>query len=636
MRDWSLGLGPEWSLLGRPEMLTGQVELTGPEAEALLLRPERKADRSEAGAFFVDPDAPPRSRHPRGSFVRLTAALEGGEAVQVQVRWQLQPGDEADRLEGLRRARFVPEMALVVGDRSLAVDEASELLASSPGRFVELGGRPVDRQELRDAVELARARKKVIEKLTRAGTVDWGQALELEDEWLAGDDHRLSSLFSESWRALLAALEDGAGVPAIGAPAGFRGQLRPYQERGVSWLTFLARHGLGALLADDMGLGKTVQVLAMLEHRRAAGAGAALVICPTAVVGNWAREARKFVPSMRVAVHQGDQRGDERAFARLVKGSDLIITSYALALVDAERLRAHSWSTLVLDEAQHLKNPLAKRTRAIKELTADACLALTGTPVENRLGDLWSIFDVLNRGLLGGPARFARAFAGPVRRGDEEALQRLQRRLAPFLLRRTKRDPRIALDLPDKQEQDVECPLTREQTALYRAMVEATVSGLEDRHGIARRAHVLAALTHFKQICDHPEVFEPERAGALLGRSGKLDRACELLEELLDEGQVVLIFTQFVRMGEVLRAAIEQHLGVEAPFYHGGLSIRAREAMVEAFQAPDGPPVLIVSLRAGGTGLNLTRASAVFHYDRWWNPAVEDQATDRAHRIGQT
>ncbi len=312
------------------------------------------------------------------------------------------------------------------------------------------------------------------------------------------------------------------------------------------------------------------------------------------------------------------------------------VTSDALALLDQELFQPVEWGVLIIDEAQHIKNPAAKRTRAIKGLKAQARVALTGTPVENRLGDLWSIYDLLNPGLLGGQTRFARSFSAPISRGSEAASARLQRRLGPFLLRRTKRDPRIALDLPDKQEQDIECLLTAEQTALYRAMTEATLAGLEDKNGIARRAHILAALTHFKQICDHPEVFEPDRPGRLFGRSGKLDRACDLLEELLDEGQGVLVFTQFVAMGKLLSAALEERLGVQALFYHGGLTPRAREAMVTDFQSPDGPPVMIVSLKAGGTGLNLTRASAVLHYDRWWNPAVEDQATDRAHRIGQT
>ncbi|MBK8697539.1 MAG: DEAD/DEAH box helicase [Deltaproteobacteria bacterium] len=313
-----------------------------------------------------------------------------------------------------------------------------------------------------------------------------------------------------------------------------------------------------------------------------------------------------------------------------------MVTSYAIARRDEALLAAVRWGAVIVDEAQNLKNPNALQTRALRGLDAESKFGLTGTPVENHLRDLWSIFDVMVPGLLGGSTRFARTFETPARSGDQKALERLSRRVGPFLLRRTKRDPAVAADLPPLQLQDLSCELTREQTALYTAMTEAAFKGIEDKDGIQRRAHILAALMRFKQICNHPESFEAERPDALFGRSGKLDRMLEVMDELLAEGERVLIFTQFVEMGRILQRALAARFKLDAGFYYGGLNASQREAMLDAFQRADGPPVLILSLKAGGTGLNLTAASAVIHYDRWWNPAVEDQATDRAHRIGQT
>jgi SNF2 family DNA or RNA helicase len=430
-------------------------------------------------------------------------------------------------------------------------------------------------------------------------------------------------------------------VPRRTPPASFRGTLRPYQLRGLSWLSFVVERGFGGCLADDMGLGKTVQVLALLATRRAPGApaprGPDLVVCPTAVVLNWAKEAKKFTPGLKVFVHQGVGRArDAAAFAPAVAKSDVVVTSYAIARRDEALLTAVRWGAVIIDEAQNLKNPNALQTRALRSLDAESKFGLTGTPVENHLRDLWSIFDVTVPGLLGGATRFARTFETPARNGDATAHARLARRVGPFLLRRTKRDPAIAADLPPLQLQDLACELTPEQVALYQAMTEATFQGIEDKDGMQRRAHILAALTRFKQICNHPESFEPERPEVLFGRSGKLDRVLDVLEELLAEEQRVLIFTQFMEMGRILQRALAARFELAAGFYHGSLTGAQREALVEAFQAGTGSPVLILSLRAGGTGLNLTAASAVIHYDRWWNPAVEDQATDRAHRIGQT
>jgi SNF2 family DNA or RNA helicase len=438
----------------------------------------------------------------------------------------------------------------------------------------------------------------------------------------------------------LKSIRDGTRVPLLDAPESFKGTLRPYQQRGLSWLSFLVERGFGGCLADDMGLGKTVQVLALIAHRRRAAKKKLppeLVVCPTAVVINWSREAKRFVPELKVYVHQGAGRATEpAAFKAKTEGADLVVTSYALIRRDRELFEKATWDVVAADEAHNLKNPSALQTRALKALPSDRRVALTGTPVENHLTDLWSIYDFTMPGLLGGTTRFARTFTTPLRRGDTKAMERLQKRVGPFLLRRTKEDPGIAADLPPKQEQETWCDLTREQVALYQAMTEATVEGIEDKKGIHRRAHILAALLRFKQICNHPENFKTERPDDLFSRSGKLDRLMELVEELVMESQATLIFTQFTEMGRIIQRAIYDRMSLEVDFYHGGLTAKEREEIVEWFNDPAGPPVLIVSLKAGGTGLNLTRASAVIHYDRWWNPAVEDQATDRAHRIGQT
>jgi SNF2 family DNA or RNA helicase len=360
-----------------------------------------------------------------------------------------------------------------------------------------------------------------------------------------------------------------------------------------------------------------------------------LVVCPKGLVSNWTRELADWAPELVVAVIEGDPQ--RRRWQWALPDVPVKVANYEVLVRDRDLVAelGLAFDLVVLDEAQRIKNRSSQTSQAVRSVQRGRSWALTGTPVENQLRDLWSVFDLAIPGLLGGQTRFAKSFVAPLRTDAPRTLRRLASRVGPFLLRRTKRDPAIAGDLPPKQEQEAWCELTAEQVTLYQAMTEATLEGIVGKDGVARRAHILAALTRFKQICNHPESFHPEHPDRLLGRSGKLDRTLELVEELVAEEQRVLIFTQFTEMGEVLRRALRASLDLDADFYHGGLSAKAREEMVAAFNEPDGAPVLIVSLRAGGTGLNLTAASAVIHYDRWWNPAVEDQATDRAHRIGQ-
>jgi SNF2 family DNA or RNA helicase len=435
---------------------------------------------------------------------------------------------------------------------------------------------------------------------------------------------------------LKALLDDAlhSTVSPVPTPVGFHGQLRPYQERGVGWMVFLGRLGLGACLADDMGLGKTAQVIATLLADP--GDGPALVVCPVSVLGNWERELARFGPTLSVMVHHGPTRHrQEEDFGQRAAVHDVVLTTYSLLARDRDDLASVAWSRIVLDEAQQVKNPGTAQTRAAAELRADRRLALTGTPVENRLSDLWSIMHLLNPGLLGTAAEFRDRFALPIERdGDSAATRRLRRATGPFVLRRLKTDKSIIADLPDKIETVDRCPLTREQATLYRAVVDDLLDQADSADGIQRRGIVLAGLTKLKQVCNHPAQFLADGSG-LAGRSGKLTRTEELLEEILAEGDKVLCFTQFAAWGHLLVPYLQLRLGVECLWLHGRVRRPVREEMLQRFSEPDGPPLFLISLKAGGTGLNLTAASHVIHLDRWWNPAVEDQATDRAFRIGQ-
>ncbi len=471
------------------------------------------------------------------------------------------------------------------------------------------------------------------------------------------------------------AVGEGAADQDMATPPGFHGELRGYQRRGLAWLAFLDRLGLGACLADDMGLGKTAQVLALLVAERAAAGepapegaagaptrsdaisgrgdgggegaddgdadqmpapgGPTLVVCPMSVVGNWQREAERFAPSLRVHVHHGAERlaGDELATA--TRDADLVITTYATAARDAPDLERVEWRRVVLDEAQAIKNSDTRQSRAVRRLPSAGRVALTGTPVENRLTELWSILDFLNPGLLGSEAAFRDRYAIPIEQdADDEAAERLRRLTGPFILRRVKQDPAIGLELPAKLEMTVSCNLTREQASLYQATVDDMLEQIEGAEGIRRKGLVLETIGRLKQVCNHPA--QALGDGSLLaGRSGKLAQLEDILEDALPTGDRVLVFTQYASFGEMLRPYLRDRFGREVLFLHGGTPRGMRDRLVERFQAGLAP-VFILSLKAGGSGINLTAANQVVHFDRWWNPAVEDQASDRAYRIGQT
>jgi uncharacterized Zn finger protein/superfamily II DNA or RNA helicase len=424
------------------------------------------------------------------------------------------------------------------------------------------------------------------------------------------------------------------GLSRIERPAVPEGlaNLRPYQKRGYQWLYTNTVRGLGCCLADDMGLGKTVQVLALIlklkeEHRLESPA---LVICPTTLVGNWMKECVRFAPSLSVAVYHGAER---RLYT---SGTDIVITTYGVLRRDLGKFKSKEWSLAVIDEAQNIKNPNSEQTKAVKSLPAKVRLALSGTPVENRLTELWSIFDFINQGYFGSLAEFTRRFAVPIEKyRDQDRINRLKKAAAPFILRRLKTDRSIIKDLPDKLITNEYCRLTKEQAAIYQQVVDTAMREIQESEGIKRKGLIFKLITSLKQICNHPAHYT-KKGSAAKELSGKAEKTVELIEKIILAKEKVLVFTQYREMGELLTEMISRELKEDVLFFHGGLPRTKRDKLVEDFQTGGRHPVLIVSLKAGGTGLNLTAATNVIHYDLWWNPAVEAQATDRTYRIGQS
>jgi non-specific serine/threonine protein kinase len=533
-----------------------------------------------------------------------------------------------------------------LGGESLSDAEVQQLLESTGG-LVRLRGQwvEVDRDKLSEALKHWRS----VERDARSGGISFFEGMRL----LAGADfseakaqqnveeiRQWSSIAPGEWLdQTLAELRDPA---ASAPPRELKADLRPYQQTGVGWLRFMVRLGLGACLADDMGLGKTIQVIAMLLHAKSdrakskSPANPNLLVVPASLIGNWKSELARFAPSLSaVVVHPSELGQDVKDAADLQKiadGRDLVITTYGM-LARIAPLRQQKWNCVILDEAQAIKNSGTRQSRAVKELTASARIALTGTPVENRLSDLWSLFDFLNPGLLGG----VKAFSELVKEMDRDAQHAygpLRTLVRPYILRRLKTDKRIISDLPDKTEVRAFCALTKPQAALYEQSVRELARQIEAVEGIQRRGIVLAFLLRLKQICNHPAQwtgtgdYDPQL-------SGKFARLTEICEELAARQEKVLVFTQFREMTAPLAAHLAKIFSREGLILHGGSTIPKRREMVEAFQRDDGPPFFVLSLKAGGTGLNLTAASHVIHFDRWWNPAVENQATDRAFRIGQ-
>ncbi|MFX0093185.1 MAG: DEAD/DEAH box helicase, partial [Candidatus Hodarchaeota archaeon] len=519
---------------------------------------------------------------------------------------------------------------LAIGDILISESEFEKLaLLKEPlvrvrGQWVELR-----EEDITEAINFLKSKNK--------GELKLSEALQLSIGIGETSGLPINGYSASGWIAsLLERLSGQTGIPELPQPDDFTGQLRPYQTKGYSWMMFMRQYGLGLCLADDMGLGKTIQMLALLLKEKEEGKEKpTLLICPTSIVGNWQRETTKFAPSLRVLIHHGSRRKKKEEFLTDLIKYDLVISTYALTFRDEDLFTEVEWNGVVLDEAQNIKNPHTKQAQAVRKFKSDFSVALTGTPIENRLSELWSIMEFLNTQYLGSATSFRREFALPIERyNNKEARTRLQSIVRPFILRRLKTDRTIIKDLPEKFETKVYCNLTKEQATLYKAVVQDMLKKIEASEGIARKGTVLSALMRLKQLCNHPALFLDD-GSALAGRSGKLKRIIELLEEILAEGNAALVFTQFAKMGHLLKKQLQIVFRQEALFLHGGITQKVRDQMVVRFSKNDGPKIFILSLKAGGVGLNLTRANHVFHFDRWWNPAVENQATDRVFRIGQ-
>ena len=521
---------------------------------------------------------------------------------------------------------------LAVGDDGLTDDEIAAL-AATKAPLVRLRGQwvAVDPDQLKRGLDFLKrepaGRKTAAEILALA-------ASHPED---VGTPLPVTSVTADGWLGDLLRGDLSEMLRPVPPPDGFGAQLRPYQQRGLSWLAFLSSLGLGACLADDMGLGKTVQLLALEATARAREAASrpTLLLCPMSLVGNWQREAARFAPGLRVYAHHGGGRLHGEQLREILSQTDVVVTTYATATRDIGELADLDWQRVVLDEAQAIKNSLSRSAKAAKRLRAEHRIALTGTPVENRLAELWSIMDFLNPGMLGSPELFRARYAIPVERhGLTESAERLRTITRPYVLRRLKTDPAIISDLPEKIETRQYCRLTTEQASLYQSVVDDMMEKIGQSDGIERRGNVLAAMAKLKQVCNHPAQLLHDRS-AVGQRSGKVIRLEEILEEILAEGDKVLCFTQFTGFAELLLPHLAARFGTDVAYLHGGTPRARRDELVARFASPGGPPIFLLSLKAGGTGLNLTAASHVIHLDRWWNPAVENQATDRAFRIGQ-
>ncbi|MFD6759019.1 DEAD/DEAH box helicase [Streptomyces roseolus] len=602
------------------------VELLGPASRALAATgmrvhwPRELTDRLTARAEIGPVEAAPGAGAATGP---VTAAMTGPVA-------GVPYGEGSDEGGGGGGVpSFLSADALLAFNWRFSLGDR-ELTRAELDRLAE-AGRPLvrlrDRWVLVDPAEVRRARERQDRKVT---PVDALAAV------LTGttevDGHRFEVVASEALERLRERLSDPeGGVREVAQPAALAATLRDYQLRGLNWLHRMTSLGLGGCLADDMGLGKTITVIALHLHRQGepATAGPTLVVCPTSLMGNWQREFERFAPGTRVRRFHGTGRDLDGLGA-----GDVVLTTYGTMRLDAERLAAPAWGLLVADEAQHVKNPYSATARRLRTIGARARVALSGTPVENDLSELWAILDWTTPGLLGGLGAFRRRYADAVEGGDPAAAERLGALVRPFLLRRRKSDPGIAPELPPKTETDRAVSLTPEQAGLYEAVVRENLLAISAAEGMARRGLVVKLLTSLKQICNHPAQYLKEERPRIAGRSGKLDLLDELLDTILSEGASTLVFTQYVGMARILEAHLAAR-GVRTQFLHGGTPVAEREAMVARFQEGE-VPVFLLSLKAAGTGLNLTRAEHVVHYDRWWNPAVEAQATDRAYRIGQT
>jgi len=521
---------------------------------------------------------------------------------------------------------FSWEVAL--GDLKLTREEFLQLVKSAAGvvKFKE-------HYLLLQPEEVARIVKKLNQPLPKLSSAEIMQAS------LTG---QTANIFFHSDNKLRKIIDELTRFKLVKLPKNLKGALRPYQKRGFQWLYSNAEKGLGSCLADDMGLGKTIQAITLIlklkEEKKLDHP--ALVICPTTLVGNWLKECNKFAPSLKALTYYGPERQLITALpvrtCTQTGHADLVITTYGLLRREVEKFKKRNWSLIIIDEAQNIKNADSKQAKAVKALKTGGSIALSGTPVENRLSELWSIFDYLNPGYLGTRQNFSRRFAMPIEKyRDQKKIALLQKATAPFIMRRMKTDRSIIQDLPDKIVKNEYCYLSKEQTAIYQRVVDTNIQEISNSEGIARRGLVFKLMTSLKQICNHP-VHYTKRGTVVKEHSGKAEMTISLLEKIISTREKVLLFTQYKEMGNLLVQLIQTELRIAPLFFHGSLTRKKREIMIEDFQNGNVSPIMIISLKAGGTGLNLTAATNVIHYDLWWNPAVEAQATDRTYRIGQS
>ncbi|HJR24337.1 MAG TPA: SNF2-related protein, partial [Acidimicrobiales bacterium] len=519
----------------------------------------------------------------------------------------------ANQLSNVRWAAVFDDVELSAADIAKLAAEARPLVRSR-GRWVEL-----DRADLKEA---AAALAEHASRTQMTGAEVLRHAVGLEGPGLSGG----IQVEGSGWASELLEKARSASRDPVTKPHGFKGELRSYQAEALGWLEYLDAVDLGGCLALDMGLGKTPTMLAHIA--RTTDRGPTLVVAPPAVVGNWAAEAAKFTPKLKVVVHHGASRASARELKSKVKKADIVITTYGTAVRDVDALSGLDWGRLVLDEAQAIKNPANDTAQQLRRIPAPSKLALTGTPIENGLGDLWAILDFTNPGLVGTRPAFMAQLSGE----GEAALRALN---GILVFRRTKTEPEVAAELPDRIDELDHCTMTPEQIGLYQAVLDNLVVDTAKGNGDVKQGAILAAITALKQICNHPAAYQADDR-PLAGRSGKLARLEEIVESVFAADERILVFTHFAEWGKKLADHLTEVTGVPISCYHGGLARGARDKLVQDFQQGTGPGALVLSLKAGGTGLNLTAASHVVLYDRWWNPAVEDQARDRAWRIGQT
>ena len=563
---------------------------------------------NKAGIELVLPDDFGNIVVPRAS---INARVKAGREAELQEL--LNFGANSMNLHSM----FEFDYKIAIGDEKISVEEFENLVKNSKGL--------VAYKNMYILVEEAEA-KALIDKVKNPSTENLTRA-ELLHAALSGNIKDYEFDYDTAFANIL---KDLTKIQEVTVPKTLKGSLRPYQEKGLRWLYTNTVKGFGTCIADDMGLGKTIQVISLIlklkEENRIKGQS--LVVCPTTLLGNWVKELHGFAPSLNVSVYHGpDRKLDEKA--------DIIITTFAVLRIDIEEIKKKSWGLLVIDEAQNIKNPDTSQTLAVKSLKAEFKIAMTGTPVENRLTELWSIFDFINKGYLGSLREFQKRYAVPIEKFKQtNRAEKLKLSISPFVLRRLKTDKSVISDLPEKVVLDEYCYLSKTQAALYESTLNSIMGQIAEAQGINRRGMIFKLITALKQICNHP--FQYKKSGEMTKDvSGKCDKFISVLDGILQNKEKSVVFTQYKEMGKILVPIVQNELSTTPLFFHGSLNTAQREAMLKQFQEDDESKIMILSLKAGGTGLNLTNATNVIHYDLWWNPAVEDQATDRTYRIGQ-